>query len=106
MDAFLRFLKSWSFPILFIFVVAISTERSLKKVRDEKEDLINKLEGLRQERAIAVASQTKLQEQVNSQSDPATVELALKRVLGLVPEGQIKVLFQPVVRNNSGASEL
>lgn len=33
--------------------------------------------------------------EINSQSDPAWVELMLMKNLGLVPEGQIKVFFDP-----------
>lgn len=37
--------------------------------------------------------QAELRAQIDSQNDPAWVEMTLMRVLGLVPEGQSKVYF-------------
>lgn len=44
---------------------------------------------------IAKSRQEELQLQLQSQSDPAWIEVTLMRWLGLVPEGQTKVYFAP-----------
>lgn len=41
-----------------------------------------------------MAEQQELILQIESQTDPAWVEMVLKRNLGLVPEGQVKVYFK------------
>lgn len=45
------------------------------------------------EKKIALKEQKKLHKILNSQCDPAYIELALKKRLGVVPEGQTKVYF-------------
>ena len=56
-------------------------------------DLRNKIQKLEQERNLAALSKEDLQLQIDSQSDPAWIELTLKKQLGVVPEGQKKVCF-------------
>lgn len=50
---------------------------------------------IQQERALAFEQerQADLTLQLNSQNDPAFVELTLMRCLGVIPEGQTKVYF-------------
>lgn len=86
-------LRSWSWMFLFIALVAITTERALKRVREERNLLSTQLISLKEEKKVAMKVREKLTKQINSQSDPAWIELVLKRELGLVPEGQTKVLF-------------
>ncbi len=52
------------------------------------------LKSLENEKNIALATREELLLQLQSQSDPAWVEMVLKRNLGVVPEGQVKVYFQ------------
>jgi hypothetical protein len=56
-------------------------------------EMTARLQGLEAEKALALADQEELLLQIQSQSDPAFVEMVLKRNLGLVPEGQTKVYF-------------
>ncbi|MCE2983850.1 MAG: hypothetical protein LW832_09830 [Parachlamydia sp.] len=49
---------------------------------------------LQKEKRTALKRQEDLQLQINSQSDPAWIELTLMKGLGLVPEGEQKVYFQ------------
>lgn len=88
-----RFLWQWGWVIAFMFVTLIATERALKRVRDEKAFLSATLTTLKEDQAKALVLQKRLNDQINSQSDPAWIELVLKRELGLSPEGQIKILF-------------
>jgi hypothetical protein len=53
----------------------------------------SQLQTLEQEKQAALAQQEDLLSEIHSQSDPAFVEMCLKRNLGLVPEGQTKVYF-------------
>jgi hypothetical protein len=86
----------WSFTLVLVTITAIITERSLKKVHDEGLILESQLQTLLNRRQMAIQQQNKLKQQLNSQSDPAWIEIVLKRELGLIPEGQIKVLFNPM----------
>ena len=57
-------------------------------------EMSGRLQVLEKEKLLALAEQEELFLQIQSQSDPAWVEMILKRNLGLVPEGQTKVYFQ------------
>lgn len=87
-----QYLKKWGI-IYFILLVSFVMERSLKKLQDEKKFLVQKLEILKTDIEYAKNFQIQLKEEVNSQSDPAWIELVLKKELGLIPEGQIKIVF-------------
>lgn len=88
-------MRRFIFPFIFIAFVLISTESALKNVRVEKNRLQVKLDQLQLEKEKALATQKVLLKQMNSQSDPAWIELVLKRELGVIPEGETKVLFTP-----------
>jgi hypothetical protein len=87
------FLRSW-WVILFMILCYMFFEQSIKHRDIEYVKLYHQLVDLREARKIALADQQKLLMHINSQSDPAWIELTLMRVLGLVPEGQVKVYFQ------------
>ncbi|GEM_PF-869060 len=52
------------------------------------------LKHLQMEKTLLLQENEDLLLQVNSQSDPAWIQLTLKKGLGLVPEGQQKVYFR------------
>ena len=80
--------------VILIFLLGlIILEQSLKSLQKEQDQLRQQYRHLIQEKEKALALKNKLKLKINSQSDPAWVELTLKKRLGLVPEGQIKVLF-------------
>lgn len=56
---------------------------------------------LKAEKSLALALQEDLLLQINSQSDPAWVELTLMKGLGLVPEGHSKIYFSKDVGINN-----
>lgn len=87
------FLRSW-WVILFMILCYMFFEQSLKHRDIEYVKLYHQLVDLRLARKLALAEQEKLLMHINSQSDPAWIELTLMRGLGLVPEGQVKVYFQ------------
>jgi hypothetical protein len=85
---------SWGLTFLFIFMVMIVTERALRNVQDEGTHLKALLGALREEKQTVEKHHALLVLQFNSSSDPAWIELVLKRELGLIPEGQTKVVFK------------
>lgn len=92
---FLFFFKySWitiTFAILSIGIL----ERGLSKLYLEQIKLERQYEELLKQKKQALELQYQLTKQINSQSDPAWLELILKKTLGVVPEGQIKIYFEP-----------
>lgn len=88
-----NYILNWGWFCGFILLTAIVTERALKHVNELDTQLDIQLSSLIKEREEAIKLREQLQQQINSQSDPEWIELVLKRELGLVPEGQIKVLF-------------
>ncbi len=88
------FCLNWWWVVLFLLFCSALYEQGLKKRNREYGKLYQKLMELHQQKEEALALNEKLLRQVNSQSDPAWVELVLMKGLGLVPEGQIKVFFR------------
>lgn len=86
------FLRSW-WVILFILCCYLCYEQGLKKRDSDFAKLHHQFLELTKEKALVSAQQENLLLQVNSQSDPEWIELILMRGLGLVSEGQTKVIF-------------
>lgn len=93
MKALKELLKSW-WVLLFFLGCGILLEKALDVQRAEFAKLSLKWNHLQTEKDRLLMEQENLRAQVNSQSDPIWVELTLMRKLGLVPEGQKKVLFR------------
>lgn len=86
------FLRSW-WVLLCMLGCYLSYEHGLQKKDREFQKLQAQYEELQIKERALLSQQESLHRQINSQSDPAWVELVLMRELGLVPEGQTKVLF-------------
>ena len=86
------FIRSW-WVILFILGCYLTYEHGLQKKDLDFAKLQAQFSELQKKKKVLLAQQEDLNRQINSQSDPAWVELALMKGLGLCPEGQIKVLF-------------
>lgn len=89
----LTFFKEWKWVLLFLFISMILLENSLFRLNQEKISLENHLTRLNAAVFEAEQLQDELTLQINSQSDPAWIELVLKKELGLVKENETKVLF-------------
>ena len=87
-----KFISSW-WVILFILGCYLFYEQGLKKRDQDFSKLHMQYLELQKESQLAHAQQENLLLQINSQSDPDYVELILMKGLGLVAEGQTKVLF-------------
>lgn len=66
---------------------------AMKKKRQVLEVLKCQLYALQSEKKFLLEEKQDLKLQINSQNDPAWIELTLMKGLGLVPEGQLKVHF-------------
>ena len=86
------FIRSW-WVVLFILCCYFGYEQELLKKDHDFAMLQTQYDDLLQKNLQAKAHQEDLLRQINSQSDPAYVELILMKGLGLAPEGQTKVLF-------------
>lgn len=84
--------RSW-WVILFILACSMLFEHAIFPQRLEHTRLIGRLNELHEEKSQALHLQEDLLRRVNSESDPAWIELTLKKGLGLSPEDQTKVFF-------------
>lgn len=85
-------LYSW-WVILFALCCFLVYERGLVKRDMDFDKLHAQYIELQKENKRSLALQEKLLLQINSQSDVEWVELTLMKGLGLVPDGQTKVVF-------------
>lgn len=85
-----RFWWVFTFAYLCFFIY----EQGQKSIWNEYKTLELKYDWLLKEKEIALAEKEDKVRQINSQSDPDFVELVLMKGLGLVPEGQTKVVFK------------
>lgn len=91
----ISFLQEWSWTISWTLLCAICAEYALQARNREYKELQYERMSLEQHLQEALILNKKLMQQINSQEDPAWIELVLMRKLGLVPEDQVKVVFAP-----------
>lgn len=84
--------KNW-WVVLFISMCALMYFKSVSKKNEVLAALDRHLKTLDNEKATLLQEREDLLLQINSQSDPAWIQLILMKGLGLVPEGQLKVYF-------------
>jgi len=85
-------IRSW-WVILFILGCYMGYEEGLKKKDHDFATLQQHYAELQKKKMALVLQKESFQRQINSQNDPAWIELVLMKGLGLTPEGQTKVLF-------------
>ena len=68
--------------------------QALEKKRDLLSSLTQKIERLSLEKTSGEAEKMRLVSRIESQEDPQWIRLVLKEKLGVVREGEIKVVFQ------------
>lgn len=86
--------KNWWWVILFAISSLLLFEHGLKKRNQEFNKLYKQWHEWKKLEEEALVKQENLLLQINSQSDPAWVELILIKRLGVVPEGKTKVFFK------------
>ena len=89
------FMRTW-WMIFFVLGCYLAYENGMRTWDKEHAKLLNSYIALTLEKELCGTIQEDLLLQINSQSDPAWVELVLMKVLGLVPEGKKKVYFEAV----------
>lgn len=88
--------KQWALPFCFVTGAFVFLEISLKQLENEGEILEKQWFNLKMELKSLEIQKEYLTRQINSQSDPAWIEMVMKKELGLVPEGQVKIYFPPI----------
>lgn len=86
------FIHSW-WVILFSLLCYTWLEHENRQQRVAFHELTQQLMELKNHQIEASKQRIYLLNQINSQSDPAWVELTLIKILGLVPENQKKIYF-------------
>ncbi len=94
MSGYIRGVVSWGPVLVFIFVCFFSYSHANKKKSIVFEQLKIRFEELTIQKQEAQNIREDLQLQIESQSDPLWIEQTLMRGLGLVPEGQKKIIFR------------
>ena len=83
---------SW-WVVLFVAVCSVVYLNAAGRKEEVIQSLDTQIQALHSEKASLVQNNEDLLLQINSQSDPAWIQLTLMKGLGLVPEGQMKVYF-------------
>lgn len=89
-----KYIFRFFWVILFILFSLILLEQGLKRQREEFAKLSEYMNKLKVAKDVALKEQEELRIRINSESDPAWVELILMKSLGVLPEGQQKVFFK------------
>jgi hypothetical protein len=92
-EVFSGLFRSW-WVIAFMLLCLVLYEQSLKNRESQRLQLKQQWKQLQIDKKSELAKQKDLKLQINSQSDPAWVELILMKGLGLVPENTTKIYFE------------
>lgn len=84
--------RNWWVALCLVFSLLLYVN-GMQKKRSMMRTLNMRCDDLEEERSAALERNRNLQQQIESQNDPAWVEITLMRELGLVPEGKTKVYF-------------
>ena len=91
-------LKKVFFSWLPVFMFVVLCSGAYLKAHKKKAVLFNDLkiryETLMKEKHKALSKRNDLKQQIESQNDPLWIEQTLMRGLGLVPDGQKKIIFR------------
>jgi len=88
--------RNW-WVFLFSILCLVLYEQGVYSYRDQQVYLSSRMAVLETQRDELLTQREDLKLQINSQSDPAWIELTLIKVLGVVPTGQKKVYFEKSV---------
>ena len=87
------FVKRWWWVFGFLALCAAGYTLAVQKKKTEIVGLKHRVQELEVQKTTALQEREDLVRQIESQSDPAWIELILMKGLGLVPEGHKKVYF-------------
>ena len=91
---FLGLFHRYGWTTLFLTACFILYSQGMHKKADICSDLRGKIRDLESLKLSAQAEREDLALQIHSQSDSDWIEMVLKKRLGVVPEGQMKVYFK------------
>lgn len=91
--AYSLFHQTW-WVILFALLCFYGYEKGFERIKSEYALLHEKYENLHNDRDKALSYQEELRLHLNSQNNPEWIELTLMKELGLIPQGQTKVIFK------------
>ncbi len=86
--------KKWWWVIVFCLLLCIGFDSAVKKKKKEITLLSMQLNQILSEKAYLEEEKGELLARIESQNDPAWVELVLMKELGVVPTGYMKVYFK------------
>jgi hypothetical protein len=90
-------IKRWAHRSGWFFILiaggGLIYAHAMKQKRISYQDTVSKLHELEKQKAEATTQRDELLLQIQSQSDPAWVEMVLKRELGMTREGEVKAYF-------------
>lgn len=84
--------RSW-WVLLFVALCLGFHFHGMHKKNQVHKELKGRMQALQKQKEVVLQEKDELQLQVDSQTDPAYIEMLLKQKLGVVPEGQTKVYF-------------
>jgi len=87
------FFRCWWTILVLVFAYGFYLH-GMQKKRDLLTRMKEKMSYLESELELAKESREHLLRQIESQSDPAWIELLMRKHLGMVPSGQTKVYFE------------
>jgi hypothetical protein len=85
----------YGFALLCSFIY----EQNSWRQEEMRELLFQQQQWLQEKKRVALQQQKALKEQVSSQGDKYWTELILKKELGVIDEGEIKVFFVPAIKD-------
>ena len=85
--------SSWTVVMVFVACCTVAYMHASNKKQQVQRSLLERLQELEIAKQVALAEKKMLELEIQSQSDPLWIQLTLMKGLGLVPEGQKKVLF-------------
>jgi len=83
---------------LFCTFCFVLYSQAIHKKQHTLATLQARLSSMQEQKENLLQEKEELLLDVRSQSDPAWVEMVLMKVLGLVPEGKVKVYFDPTAQ--------
>ncbi|MBM3202018.1 MAG: hypothetical protein FJZ56_06385 [Chlamydiae bacterium] len=88
-----RFIIQWWWVVLFVFSVSLLYKQCVHAKIVVHQSLLERKSDLEKQKNDALRNKEELLLKLASQNDPKWVEMTLMKGLGVVPEGQTKVLF-------------
>jgi hypothetical protein len=92
LSLFQKTVRSWW--VMFLFLIAAIYFQAAYSRHAALSSLSSRLKEMENAKAAAIGQQADLVLQLQSESDPAWIELVLMKELGVVPEGWTKVHFK------------